>query len=193
MKRLISQYLFLILGGAIIVVGMVVAIVNFWSHNPLSNRVMISAPATKDMFLTSGKHHLFYEFDSKQLDLGALQLKKEEKFNNISSLVSVKIVKVSDNTEILLVKDSSMNFTLNDTRGESLYSFEIVEEGNYRIEVSPTVELPKSVTFSIVNDFSNSLLGIFKHAGIGVLISIPFLLIGWYLYAREARKNYVTP
>ncbi|MCP1307327.1 hypothetical protein [Paenibacillus tyrfis] len=189
MKRLLSQYLFLILGGAIILLGMVFAGINFLNHNPVNDRVMISAPGTMEVFLKAGQHHLFYEFDSKQLNLGVLQLKKEEKFNNVSSLVAVKIVNVSDNKEIVLAKDSSMNFTFNDTRGESLYSFEIVEEGDYRVAISPTIELPKAITFSIVGDLTNSLLGVFKHAGIVVSMSIPFLLIGWYMYAGEARRK----
>ncbi|NEN82354.1 hypothetical protein [Paenibacillus elgii] len=189
MKRLISQYLFLILGGAIILLGMVFAGINFLNHNPVNDRVMLRAPGTKEVFLSSGKNNLFYEFDSKQLNLGVLQLKKEEKLNNVSSLVAVKIVKVSDNKEIVLAKDSSMNFTFNDTRGESLYSFEVVEGGDYRVEINPTIELPKAITFSIVGDLANSLLGVFKHAGIVVSMSIPFLLIGWYMYAREARRK----
>ncbi|KPV61296.1 hypothetical protein QJ48_00505 [Paenibacillus sp. A3] len=194
MKRLLSQFLFLILGGAIIVLGMVFAGINFLNHNPVNDRVMISAPGTKEVFLKAGKHHLFYEFDSKQLNLGVLQLKKEEKFNNVSNLLAVKIVKMSDHREIVLAKDSSMNFTFNDTRGESLYSFEVVEEGDYRVEISPTIELPKAITFSIVGDLANSLYGIFKQAGIVVSMAIPFLLIGWYMYAREVkRKKYLTP
>lgn len=189
MKRLISQYLFLIFGGAIILLGMVFAGINFLNHNPVNDRVMISVPGAKEVFLKAGKHHVFYEFDSKQLNLGVLQLKKEEKFNNVSSLVAVKIVRVSDNSEVVPAKDSSMNFTFNDTRGESLYSFEVVEEGDYRVEINPTIELPKAITFSLVGDLANNLLGVFKHAGIVVSISIPFLLIGWYMYAREARRN----
>ncbi|PUA38739.1 hypothetical protein C8Z91_14210 [Paenibacillus elgii] len=189
MKRLISQYLFLILGGAIILLGMVFAGINFSNHIPVNDRVMLSAPGTKEVFLSSGKNNLFYEFDSKQFNLGVLQLKKEEKFNNITNLVTVKINKVSDNKEIVLAKDSSMNFTFNDIRGESLYSFEVVEEGDYRVEISPTIELPKAITFSIVGDLANSLLGVFKQAGIVVSMSIPFLLIGWYMYAREARRK----
>ncbi|KEQ22778.1 hypothetical protein [Paenibacillus tyrfis] len=189
MKRLISQYLFLILGGAIIILGMVFAGINFLNHNPMNDRVVLSAPGTKEVFLSSGKYNLFYEFDSKQLNLGVLQLKKEEKFNNITNLVTVKLSKVSDNKEIMLAKDSSMNFTFNDIRGESLYSFEIVEEGDYGVEISPTIELPKMATFSIVGDLANSLLGVFKQAGIVVSMSIPFLLIGWYMYAREARRK----
>ncbi|MCM3268849.1 hypothetical protein, partial [Paenibacillus elgii] len=51
MKRLISQYLFLILGGAIILLGMVFAGINFLNHNPVNDRVMISVPGAKQVFL----------------------------------------------------------------------------------------------------------------------------------------------
>ncbi len=189
MKRLLSQYLFLVIGGAIIVSGMAFAALNFLNHNPLDSRVILNAPGTKELFLTPGKHNVFYEFHSKQLNLGVLQLKKEEKLNNITSLVTVKIIRMSDHREMELANDSSMNFTFSDTRGESLYSFEIVEEGNYKVEISPAIEWPKAITFSIMNDFTKGLLSLFKHAGIVVLISLPFLLIGWYMYARETRRK----
>ncbi|MFC5700388.1 hypothetical protein ACFPVX_03750 [Cohnella faecalis] len=189
MKPYIRQYFFLILGGLIIVSGIGYTVIDFLNNNSLGSRVKIIAPDTKEVLLAPGRYDLFYEYSSKVYDAGIIKLKRENKFNDPYELISVKISDVRDGKVLKIVKESSTSFTLDDIKGESLYSFEVLEEGKYSVEIKTIDEVKEQITISLVNDFTKELFNGFKRVGIILVFSIPFLLIGWFMYSREERRR----
>lgn len=192
MKSVIRQYIFLIISGAIIVAGIVsiaITVVAFFNDGPFKNRIILKE--YQELNLEKGKYSMFYEYNSEKVDLGILEVTKETRYSNISENIEFHIFNVIDGKEIIVHKDPSMTFTFEDTKGESLYSFEITDVGEYTIEMRQHNK-EFLATISMMKSFTNIISSLFKRMGVFILISVPFMLIGWFMYSKENKRRRIS-
>jgi hypothetical protein len=192
MRRFLRQFLALILAGLIIASGLLYVSVELTSNNPIKERIYFKVPDKQNLNLEAGVYTVFYEYIIHKGEIGPIEFSKYEKINGVSSLLDFRIINTAANTEVTKAEDSSLSYSINDVKGESLYRFQINTTNQYAITTQfRNTESITLIKLTIIRNLNEFIISLFKVMGIIVLISLPFLLLGWYCYTKEEKRKKV--
>ncbi|MCM3633545.1 hypothetical protein [Paenibacillus camelliae] len=188
MKRRLKKYIFFLIAGLIFILGFVLQGIDLFLNPPLSDKKSLTSNEINSFYFQEGEYNLFYEYDTNKRDFGIVNFTRTIEINPDS--LNIKIFAVEDQLEIVAKEDESMTFTDHTIQGKSLYSFNIEKSGMYNVELDDKNNVWNTeVQYSILANFKGIILSGFKRIGIHVLVSIPFLLIGLYMYLRDRRNK----
>jgi hypothetical protein len=190
MRRFSRHFLAFILAGMIIASGFIYLYFDFTNNNPIKKRIHLHVPDKQELNLVSGVYTVFYEYEIHNINLGPVQVSKSERMSSASSLLDIKIVNSTDSTVVQKTDDASTTYTMNNTKGESLYRFKINQPARYTITTQLRNKENKAlITLMLIHGFDAFLFGAFRIIGITILIALPFLLVGLYCYVREKKRK----
>ena len=189
MKPFLRKYLGFIIAGLMLAAGIICTLV-VYLNDPIGNdRVVLEVPGDKEIQLEAGRYAIFYEYTEHKSQYGPIQMTSYRKDTSWLGLVEIRIVDPSNKEEISKAEDSSMTYTIDDMKGESLYSFTVPQKNRYRIQtLLKDTEMDKSMRLTLMPDFSKQLFGLFRTLGIFVLISIAIALLGLFQFLREVKR-----
>jgi hypothetical protein len=191
MSKHLRQYGVLIVAGAIIIGGIAIQAFQFYHDFPLNNRMLfISGQESQELYLEEGEYVLFYEYESKKYGGSALQLSLEDRLDDVIDHIQLKVNKLPENEELQVHLNTAFSYSLNGIVGESLYGFHVVRDGNYSVQAEMDTFLAENkAKFSLVADFSESILQFLKQLAQLFLLAVPFVLLGLYIYWREEGRK----
>lgn len=190
MKNYIRQYSGLVIAGIIIASGFIYTYFDFIHNNSIKDRLFINIPSDKELLLEAGKYTIFYEYNERNQKFGPIQIIKNNRITRLSELIDLTVVNLSNDEEVSNKEDPSMTYTIKEVKGESLYSFDVIQEGSYKISTKlQSNGMEDSITLTLISDFTGSIFLIFKTIGTFILISIPFLVIGFIYYHKEGKRK----
>jgi len=178
LKQFVRHFLFFILAGFVLAAGILLTAISFILNNPVSSREYLPLQKEITVNLKPGTYAIFYEFNQSEKKYGPVQIIENNKISNIRDWISVS---VQDNNEPIQVQeDFSMNYTINQIRGESIYSFKVEKERPYAIVVNtPNSNDFEAVRITVMADFTKETFSLFNNIAISIISSIPFVIIGF--------------
>ncbi|WNR46200.1 hypothetical protein [Paenibacillus roseipurpureus] len=188
MKPFIRQYLLLILAGSIISIGIVISAISIIKDNPISGRNFIPVNAKTAVELVPGKYTIFYEYNQSTKQFGPLTITSNNKNVKLTDWLQISVK--NHGNELSLKGDSSLSYSINQNVGESIISFKVDRQDQYEISIN-TKDFSDidALRFTLIADFTERIFSVFKNFAIYMLISIPFVLPGFWIYIREEKKK----
>lgn len=178
MKPYLSSIVLITFSIIVVLVGILTTVVNSLKESPVSEREHITVGKPTNVDLEPGKYTLFYEYSEKSEKYGPVTITKSDQLIGSAEQLEVSVTNEEDGSAVTVRADGSMNYTIINTNGRSLFSFTIKQAGRYEVVLAAKgLEELQELRLALVKDFTKGILAVFKQVGIILLIAlIPFLI-----------------
>ncbi|MFD2612709.1 hypothetical protein [Paenibacillus gansuensis] len=187
LKLHVKKYGLLIIAGLIIVGGFAKGTIIL---QDITERDYLAMNSEERRTLKEGTYSLFYEYNESNRRFGPVTITENNKISDVKSALEFKIVAPADLPQPVIADDTSLSYTVDESKGESLYSFHIHEEGSYILHTKINETLQENgLSLTLLYNYKGLFLTLIKVIGISILISLPFVLGGLWIYHRDEKRR----
>ncbi|MFS0726609.1 hypothetical protein [Paenibacillus sp. 1P07SE] len=173
MPRFLQRYGLLILAGIILLGGIGASAAAMLVTVVRMERIVLSLDTGVSILMKPGKYQVFREFElhGSLLPFSATFTPSESLGNQVRSL---HVQVFNDQQELRVLPDTSTTYTVNGTGGQSVYRFQVEEEGWYTVALTLDDEGDPG-SYTLRKDFMSDLFLMLKQMGI---VLLAFLICG---------------